>query len=119
MLISLPGINFTGTSVNPARTLGPAVVNRNFVSSIWIFFVGPILGALLAAGLYHLLKAMGYETANPGQDDDGLTTYRIVHAPVRPVRPIRPRRSDNDGALYNAYLHDLISPPLPGPRVKY
>lgn len=111
------GINYTGTSVNPARTLGPAVVNLHFVSEIWIFFVGPTLGALLAAALYHLLKAMGYESANPGQDDDGLDTFRIVHAPQREVRPIasrppRPRRSSfnlsND--YYNNYLQELTSP---------
>ncbi|KAF3761722.1 hypothetical protein M406DRAFT_64863 [Cryphonectria parasitica EP155] len=80
----LIGINYTGTSVNPARTLGPAVINGNFVSYIWIFFVGPGLGAILAAGLYHLLKAMGYETANPGQDDDGLETYRLHISRISP-----------------------------------
>lgn len=123
------GINYTGTSVNPARTLGPAVVNGHYVSEIWIFFLGPFLGALAAAGLYHLLKAMGYETANPGQDDDGMNTYRIVHSPARPVRPIRPMRpvrpsSDIDtsnGAYYNNYLQDLTSPPPTrlGPNYKF
>ncbi|KAG6361407.1 hypothetical protein INS49_009634 [Diaporthe citri] len=102
----LIGINYTGTSVNPARSLGPAVVNNNYVDEIWIFFVGPILGAVVAAALYHLLKAMGYETANPGQDDDGLGFYRIVHQPTRPIRPRR-RSSDN---LYNTYLQDMTSP---------
>lgn len=102
------GINYTGTSVNPARTLGPAVVNNHYVGEIWIFFVGPILGAIIAAGLYHLLKAMGYETANPGQDDDGLGFYRIVHQPTRPSRPMR-RESSGDN-LYNTYLQDMTSP---------
>ncbi|CAN8098206.1 unnamed protein product [Discula destructiva] len=117
----LVGINYTGTSVNPARTLGPAVVNFNFVSEIWIFFLGPTLGALLAAGVYQLLKAMGYESANPGQDDDGLDTYRIVHAPQRTVRPVasrpappRPRRSSinlSNQTYYNNYLQEMTSPP--------
>lgn len=100
------GINYTGTSVNPARTLGVAIVNNHYVDEIWIFFVGPILGAVIAAGLYHLLKAMGYETANPGQDDDGLGFYRIVH---QPTRPNRPRRQSSDN-LYNTYLQDMTSP---------
>lgn len=69
--------------------------------------MGPFIGAIIAAVLYHLLKAMGYETANPGQDDDGLDTYRIVQAPVRPARP---RRSQDD-AFYNTYFQDLTSPP--------
>lgn len=85
--------------------MGVAVVNNNYVDEIWIFFVGPILGAIIAAGLYHLLKAMGYETANPGQDDDGLGFYRIVHHPTRP----RPRRESSDN-LYNTYLQDMTSP---------
>ncbi|KAK7716277.1 hypothetical protein SLS64_003429 [Diaporthe eres] len=102
----LIGINYTGTSVNPARTLGVAIVNNNYVDEIWIFFVGPILGAVVAAALYHLLKAMGYETANPRQDDDGLGFYRIVHQPTRPNR-LRRQSSDN---LYNTYLQDMTSP---------
>lgn len=74
------------------------------------------MGALFAAGLYHLLKAMGYETANAGQDDDGLATYRIVHAPARPVRPRR-SSSGSDGLFFNNYLQDLTSPPIT--RLKY
>lgn len=44
--------------MNPARTFGPAVINKTFESYFWIYFVGPTVGAILAAGLYHLLKAM-------------------------------------------------------------
>ena len=73
---------------------------------MWIFFIGPVLGAVIAAGLYHLLKAMGYETANPGQDDDGLGFYRIVHQPTRQNR-LRRMSSDN---LYSTYLQDMTSP---------
>lgn len=98
-------------------------MNRHFVSEIWIFFVGPFLGATVAAGLYHLLKAVGYETANPGQDDDGLETYRIIQTPARPVRPVRSGTSlsISNGTNYNNYLQDLTSP-LPtriGPNMKF
>lgn len=114
-LVHLIGINYTGTSVNPARTLGPALVNNHYVSEIWIFFSAPFLGAIVAAALYHLLRAMGYEEANPGQDDDGLKVYRIVHLPertVRPQRPLRPTSSHDDGYL-NTYLNDMTSPTRP------
>ena len=34
----------------------------------WIYWVGPLLGALLAATFYKFIKLLEYETANPGQD---------------------------------------------------
>ncbi|PSR97446.1 aquaporin-1 [Coniella lustricola] len=103
----LIGINYTGTSVNPARTLGPAAINGHFVGYIWIFFVAPCLGAVIAASAYLLLKAMGYESANPGQDDDGLSTFRIVQAPIRPVAGSSIH--DPEGTLYNVYFQDTSS----------
>jgi len=48
--IHLVGIPITGTSVNPARSLGPAVyAGGAALSQLWLFFVGPIAGALIAA----------------------------------------------------------------------
>lgn len=61
---------FTGGSLNPARSFGPAVVNHNFPSYHWIYWLGPILGAIVAAGFYKFIKILEYETANPGQDND-------------------------------------------------
>lgn len=55
--VTYTGINFTGASMNPARTLGPAVFS-GFESYSWIYYVGPALGSSFAAGLYRLLKAM-------------------------------------------------------------
>ncbi|KFZ67300.1 Aquaporin-5, partial [Podiceps cristatus] len=48
----LVGIYFTGCSMNPARSFGPAVIVRRFSPAHWVFWVGPILGACLAALLY-------------------------------------------------------------------
>jgi aquaporin Z len=50
MLIHLVTIPVTGTSVNPARSLGPAVfAGGKALSQLWLFFVAPIAGALIAA----------------------------------------------------------------------
>lgn len=62
------GIYFTGGSLNFARSLGPAAVNHHFPGYFWIYFVGPLLGSLLATGFYWLLNRLRYQTCNPGQD---------------------------------------------------
>ena len=50
MLIHLVTIPVTGTSVNPARSLGPAIfAGGKALSQLWLFFVAPIIGAVLAA----------------------------------------------------------------------
>jgi aquaporin Z len=59
MLIHLVVIPITGTSVNPARSFGPAIFAGGMaLSQLWLFFVAPILGAVVAAFLWKL----GFET---------------------------------------------------------
>lgn len=64
----LTGVYFTGGSLNPARSFGPSVVMRSFPGHHWIYWLGPFLGALIAAGYYKFAKYFNYEEANPGQD---------------------------------------------------
>ena len=50
VLIHLVGIPITGTSVNPARSLGPAVfVGGDALSQLWLFIVAPIIGGVITA----------------------------------------------------------------------
>ena len=61
ILVHLLGIRITGTSVNPARSLMPALfamIKGNFepIKQIWIFIVGPLFGATLAAVCYEWLS---------------------------------------------------------------
>jgi len=66
------GVYYTGGSLNPARSFGPCVANRSFPSDHWVYWVGPLLGALVASGFFWFIKSCEYETANPGQDFDDL-----------------------------------------------
>jgi len=65
------GVLYTGGSLNPARSFGPDVVLRTFDGYHWLYWIGPLLGAILAAIFYRLMKMLEYETASPGADSDG------------------------------------------------
>jgi aquaporin Z len=55
-MIHIVGIMITGTSVNPARSLGPAIlVGGTALSQLWLFIVAPVIGALLAALVWKYL----------------------------------------------------------------
>ncbi len=54
--IHLIGIPITGTSVNPARSFGPALfVGGGALSQLWLFIVAPILGGIIAAIIWKFL----------------------------------------------------------------
>ena len=54
VLVHLLGISFTGTSVNPARTFGPALF-AGTLSTYWVFLLAPLAGGVLAALVYRFL----------------------------------------------------------------
>jgi aquaporin Z len=54
VLVHLLGISFTGTSVNPARTFGPALF-AGTLGSYWVFLLAPLAGGVLAALVYNFL----------------------------------------------------------------
>lgn len=64
-IFPLPGVFWTGGSLNPARSFGPAVAVHTFHTTQWIYWVGPICGSLFAVLLYKLIKSLEYESANP------------------------------------------------------
>ncbi|XP_053560994.1 aquaporin-5-like [Bombina bombina] len=57
----LVGIYFTGCSMNPARSFGPAIIVGNF-GTHWIFWIGPIIGAIIASILYNYLLCPQYQS---------------------------------------------------------
>ena len=57
ILIHLVGIHYTGTSVNPARSIGPALLaGGDALKQLWIFIVGPFVGGALAACIWKVIS---------------------------------------------------------------
>ena len=61
VVVHILGIGLTGTSVNPARSFGPALVaalsgNSEPLAALWVFIVGPMIGSALAACVYKALE---------------------------------------------------------------
>ena len=59
--VHIMGIPLTGTSVNPARSFGPAVMmalngDMTALSQVWVFIAAPLVGAAVAAGIFFFLK---------------------------------------------------------------
>ncbi|MBE6607302.1 MAG: aquaporin [Ruminococcaceae bacterium] len=60
-LVHILGIALTGTSVNPARSLGPAIfAGGEYIKTVWVFFAGPIIGSMLAALIYPVIVKKEY-----------------------------------------------------------
>ena len=62
VLVHILGIGLTGTSVNPARSFGPAVIaaiagNTAPLASLWVFIVGPMAGGALAAVVHKAISS--------------------------------------------------------------
>ena len=58
VMVHVLGIGLTGTSVNPARSIGPAIfAGGDALASLWVFIVGPFVGAALAALVYKFIGA--------------------------------------------------------------
>ncbi len=68
-VVHLIGIPIDGTSVNPARSLGPAlIVGGTALSQVWLFIVAPLVGGIAAAGLHLLVYPAPRPEPAPGSD---------------------------------------------------
>lgn len=89
--VHLFGIVLTGTSVNPARSFGPALVKAlngdpSALQQVWVFIVGPLVGGLLAAAVYFILTyekddmnvSKGIETEETNTEEQDAAKERIV-----------------------------------------
>jgi aquaporin Z len=69
-IVHLIGIPIDGTSVNPARSLGPALfVGGSALSQLWVFIIFPMVGGALAAVVFAVLYPEGGERAKREEDE--------------------------------------------------
>lgn len=54
-------VYYTGAGLNPARSFGPCVAKRSFPNYHWVYWVGPILGSLVAFTIWKIFKLLNYE----------------------------------------------------------
>jgi aquaporin Z len=65
-LVHLLGLPLTGTSVNPARSFGPALLFGGTPwRQLWLFILAPLVGAAIAAGIWRLLGHHHFKQADP------------------------------------------------------
>lgn len=83
------GGRITGAAMNPARSFGPEVVQQDF-TNFWIYWIGPIVGGLVAAFLYTFLFLQPAVAAPPA----GRPVLTPPPQP-KPVPPPQPQRRRN------------------------
>jgi aquaporin Z len=72
-LVHLVGIPITNTSVNPARSIGPALfVGGWAISQLWLFIIAPLIGAALAAGIYSAIRVVPAEVITTAEAERAL-----------------------------------------------
>jgi aquaporin Z len=69
VVIHFAGILISGASVNPVRSLGPAVVSGDY-DGLWVYLTAPFLGSIIGWGVFKLLSPGGDEGADEGDDEE-------------------------------------------------
>ena len=87
---------FTGASMNPVRSLGPAVLGQN-LAHVWLYLVAPVLGGLIAVGIAHILRGPGGDIpaiqAAQGRLPEILAESTRKPSPSGPAPPATPSGS--------------------------
>jgi aquaporin Z len=104
-LVHIMGLPFTGTSVNPARSIGPALfTGGDAFAQVWVFIVAPIAGAILAA-LFYKFVIKSYE-------EQPVVETVVEDVVVEEVKPEPIERLDEPEILIMTGEIKPIAPPV-------
>jgi len=92
------GTPIDGTSINPARSFGPAIVTGRWTSQ-WIFWIGPFVGAIFAVIIYMFFKSLKWEEQSPNERDAFTTALETGMIDDRSREPHHMVRVPNDGPV--------------------
>ncbi|KAK3807639.1 MAG: aquaporin-like protein [Benniella sp.] len=79
---------YTNAAINPARAFGTSVAARSFAREHWIYWFGPLCGAILAAALHILFRYMDYDHYSAGIDAKNHAQYTRAQAAYRDGVPV-------------------------------
>jgi aquaporin Z len=83
-LIHLVGIPITNTSVNPARSIGPAIFVGNWaIHQLWLFIIAPLIGSSLAAILYAMIRVVPAEVITTRRAEEALRSEQFERGSER------------------------------------
>ncbi|CAG8685703.1 269_t:CDS:2, partial [Dentiscutata heterogama] len=85
---------YTGASLNPARTFGPALITGDYGTANWIYYLGPILGALLAAALVTLFRKLEYKPRKEFREPKNKAPEHDYDLTSEDINPIEIRRDN-------------------------
>lgn len=91
------GAPWTGTSLNPARSLAPAALSPD-LANLWAYLVGPVAGSMLAVQVFNTIPGLETRTAKLFHD----WRYPSTMATTLPVAIIRHRMEEKDGSVRRA-----------------
>jgi aquaporin Z len=113
-MVHLIGIPIDGTSVNPARSLGPALLaGGSALSQQWVFLIGPMIGGVVAATVYFVLYG---RTADPEPEPvpAGAAVASVPMQSRAVTRPSGAMRRGNGGTRAHAGSQASAAPDAAG-----